>query len=93
MEQLAPSSGVIAHITYPGMDDFVLAASRGLYVFDWTDVHRSEAKYIGMYELVVEPVQPLKVHQLPTRLQVLARFAALNGVSFSSCTGRRFKIE
>jgi hypothetical protein len=49
----------LANIAQPA-DDFVAFARRGLFSFDWADVHRT-TEYIDMYEIQVRPSVPLTI--------------------------------
>jgi hypothetical protein len=39
--------------------DFRLCAERGLFAYDWSDVHRTDAEALGSYELMARPTKPL----------------------------------
>jgi hypothetical protein len=67
-------------VSLPRPDDFIACAKRGLYVYDWQDVHRRDGK-THRYELLAIPHAPLSVSELPdslNELAALARFASLN---------------
>jgi hypothetical protein len=70
------------HVTYPRPDDFLAAGRRGVFAFDWTDVHRTRSQWRQVYELVAEPEFPINLKQLPVTLQALARTTHLSGISF-----------
>jgi hypothetical protein len=63
-------------------DDFVEAARRGLFAYDWTDVHRSEREALGSYELIAAPDQPISVTDLPKEIADLLEGIVLE-VSFA----------
>jgi hypothetical protein len=48
---------------------FIALGSRGLFVYDWTDVHRTVAAAIGAYELVAIPDMPIGFDELPVALR------------------------
>ena len=47
-------------------------AKRGLFAYDWSDVHRTTATEIHGYELEAKPLEPIKLAQLPERLRIAA---------------------
>jgi hypothetical protein len=53
-------------------DDFVALAERGLFVYDWHDVHRTTQASKNMYELIAAPVSPISLNVLPDSLAKLA---------------------
>ena len=71
---------LLADVPWP--EDFIFLAERGLYVFDWTDVHRSMKEDRSMYEVVARPGTPALLVELPTQLQSSIRSAGLFDVSF-----------
>jgi hypothetical protein len=42
-------------------DDFITLAERGLFVYDWRDIHRTKQQETRSYELVAEPNSPLSI--------------------------------
>jgi hypothetical protein len=72
--------------TVPDPSSFIELSSRGLFVFDWTDVHRTLRDATQRYELVCRPLHPLSVEALPPALQIAARAALLEGVRFTEQT-------
>jgi hypothetical protein len=59
--------------TMPRPNSFVEFAQRGLYAYDWTDVHRPAVACRNAYELVAIPVNPIAVDRLPNELAQHAR--------------------
>jgi len=51
-------------ITVPRPDDLIALAERGLYVYDWQDVHRSTAHATHRYERVALPAKPVRIKDL-----------------------------
>ncbi len=45
-------------VSLPRPDDFIACARRGLYAFDWADVHRSEGQ-AKRYKVYARPKKPL----------------------------------
>ncbi|XAZ22217.1 hypothetical protein LVY75_25860 [Sinorhizobium sp. B11] len=81
--QLPVVSEVNLLVSYPRPDDFVATAERGLFAYDWADVHRIKRDYSGKYEKVAAPQKPIRIGDLQPFLQVLARRAMIN-LSFLS---------
>jgi len=50
-------------------DSFLALGYRGLFVFDWSDVHRVSVDEIGAYERVCIPSRPLLKSELTPELQ------------------------
>lgn len=67
-------------------DDFVDLAERGFFVFDWTDVGRSEKLALHAYELVAVPNLPISADSLSQDLDLaeLAKDVSLPEVVFSA---------
>lgn len=71
-------------VDLPRPDDFVAFAKRGLFSYDWSDVHRTNHEALGCYELQASPVQPLSIEQLPEKLRSLAKATTLTLVTFGA---------
>ena len=71
-------------VTIPRPDSFIAFAKRGLFAYDWSDVHRTARQVVGGYELQARPAQPLLLTDLPQPLQVMATATKLSGVSFGT---------
>ncbi len=65
------------------VDSFVELAERGLFVYDWSDVHRTTRDELRAYELVAIPVSPITVDVLPANLACIARTVKFAGVIFA----------
>jgi hypothetical protein len=70
------------HMPYPRPDDYVAVARRGVYAFDWADIHETISQCAHRYRLVGEPKSPLVVSELPSALQVRAFATRIPGVFF-----------
>ena len=79
--RLPKASDIDLRIRDPRPDRFVALAERGFFVFDWSDVHRTEA-YIDEYELIALPYRPLTLEQLPDALSDAARTIRFTKVAF-----------
>ena len=80
---LAKASDIDLRVRMPRPDRFVTLAERGFFVFDWSDVHRTEA-YIDEYELMALPYRPLTLDLLPDDLAEAARSVRFTKVAFAS---------
>ena len=77
-------SGYDLLVVVPRPDDFIAFAKRGLFAYDWSDLHRSANQASGSYELQARPSRPLALLDLPAPLQAMASATRLSGVSFGS---------
>ena len=80
---LPKASDIDLRVRGPRLDRFVAMAERGIFVYDWSDVHRTE-QYIEEYELMALPYRPLTLDLLPESLSDAARAVRFNAVSFAS---------
>jgi hypothetical protein len=64
-------------------DDFIELAKRGLFVYDWSDVHRTTRESIHAYELIVTPVNPITVDLLPDEVANIAKALKFGDVAFA----------
>nr|WP_309694706.1 hypothetical protein [Armatimonas sp.] len=76
----------IPNIAQPA-DDFIAFARRGLFAFDWADVHRT-TEFVGMYEVEVRPDVPLKLTEcaLPADLRTFLAQVTSFSMDFSQFT-------
>jgi hypothetical protein len=79
---LPKSSGAVLTISAPRPDSFLELAERGLFVYDWHDVHRIRIERSGMYELAAFPRVPLLMDALPVSLKIIAKSIQLAGTDF-----------
>jgi hypothetical protein len=63
-----------------GLDSWKAWARRGLYAYDWADVHRPSRHHSHCYELIAAPIVEARVEQLPPPFRLLA---GRRGVTFS----------
>ncbi len=80
---------ILASLKKP--DDFVEIAERGIFAYDWSDVHRARTEAISAYELIAVPSSPIGFAQLPEDLAALAVASKLERVTFQ--TARRVEVE
>jgi hypothetical protein len=62
--------------------DFVRMAERGVFVYDWTDVHRTLRNETHAYELVARPAKPVAAGTLPEEVARIARIVTIGAISF-----------
>jgi hypothetical protein len=71
-------------VEMPRPDDFIALAERGLFAYDWSDVHRSESEEIRAYEMVATPLNPITVEALPDEIAFLLEGLWLDQVAFAN---------
>lgn len=69
-------------VKYSRPDDFVAWAERGLYAYDWRDVHRPRAERTGCYELVAKPLCPASLVGLSLDSRLPFEATVIAGVMF-----------
>jgi hypothetical protein len=65
-------------------DDLINLAERGVFVYDWTDIHRTAREDLRVYEPVAVPTKPITVSSLPSDLAALAKVLRLADVVFAA---------
>jgi hypothetical protein len=60
------------HVQVPNPSSFEALGKRGLFVYDWADVHRPIASALKTYELVASPSDYLNLGDMPASLKALA---------------------
>ncbi|MDR0528000.1 MAG: hypothetical protein LBG69_00040 [Zoogloeaceae bacterium] len=65
-------------------NSFIELAERGVFVYDWTDSHKTTYEQSYVYKKVAFPVLPIEVDALPHGLAVLAKNVKLSHVVFST---------
>jgi hypothetical protein len=60
---------LLVELKYP--DNFAYLAHRGLFVYDWSDVHRAGRDKLHAYELIGVPGTPITTEALPPTIAVL----------------------
>jgi len=64
---------------YKDPSSFLDLAERGIFVYDWSDIHKVDAQSANAYQLVAAPTTPILLASLPDRLREitsLVKFAA-----------------
>jgi len=80
---LAEITDAVLVVSLPRPDSFVAFAKRGLFAYDWSDVHRTVSRCLNGYEPIARPCQPMKLEDLPLPLQKLAEDARLTDTVFA----------
>jgi hypothetical protein len=73
-------SKLLADVNRP--DDYIEFARRGLYAYDWSDVHRSRGEKTGLYQLQAYPETPITVRELTLQLQSLLGVTLFSSLRF-----------
>jgi hypothetical protein len=77
-------SGSELHARFPRPDDYVAFSKRGIFAFDWVDVHRVGAEASNAYELIASPTVPVKLEALPARVKALASATVFPNLAFTT---------
>jgi len=64
-------------------DELNVLAGRGLFVYDWSDVHRTRAEAIGVYELMAAPAVPALIENLPAETAAAFRHVICRSIEFA----------
>jgi hypothetical protein len=67
-------------------DAFTRFANRGLFAYDWQDVHKVTREETGCYELVARPSLRLAAVELPGDLARWARLTRLEAMTFEEAS-------
>lgn len=59
-------------------------AERGIFAYDWSDVHRTRRDEIGAYELIAAPANPIDISRLPQEFADLVASNKLGSIVFDS---------
>ena len=70
-------------VSLPRPDDFIHFASRGLFAYDWQDVHRVRKLESNRYEMLARPDTPIHLSELPERFHPLFRTVVLPEIRFA----------
>jgi hypothetical protein len=74
--------GVQLLVSVPRPDDFIAMAERGIFVYDWTDIHRA-SDFLRAYELVAIPLSPINETVLPEKLLNILGCVRFRNLEFS----------
>jgi hypothetical protein len=66
----------------PRPDDYVAFAKRGLFAYDWSDVHRRTG-FSHQYELIARPEAPVDVGRVSASVRLLASAVRFHGTNFA----------
>lgn len=81
---LPETSSMDLLVTLSRPDGFVAFSKRGLFAYDWSDVHRTTRQGLGGYALQSRPKAPLSLSDLPDPLRALAAATQIFGVMFGA---------
>jgi hypothetical protein len=80
---LPPVGGHELLHAYPKADSFIDFAKRGIFAYDWLDVHLEPAMRKQRYQLIARPLCPIKLLALPADLKECFALARFEGVRFA----------
>ncbi len=83
---LMKSTECVNHCQAPNPKSFIEIAQRGIYAFDWTDVHRVKRDEIEAYEIMATPKNPITAIELPPNLQKISELIVFKNLYFSDFT-------
>lgn len=92
VQRLPVRGHAIMLVSLPRPDDFIRFTSRGLFAYDWQDVHRTRG-FSNHYEMLSRPDAPIHLSEFPEEFHPLLRSTALPGVRFAdslTIDARRF---
>ena len=72
ISNLPSISEVKLHVSVPRPEFYTSLAEKGLYVFDWFDIHRATKDHKNCYNKVADPKPPLLFSQLGDALCAMA---------------------
>lgn len=79
--ELPNASAVRMLIEIKRPDDFIEMASKGIFVYDWRDIHRTSDR-CNTYELVAAPLTPITIDGLSGDLADMAKSLLFGDVAF-----------
>ena len=82
VSQLPVRGEAVLLVDVPRPDSFVNFATRGWFVYDWADVHRTNG-FRNQYELQARPLTPILADALPEELARLAGYVRFGKMSFT----------
>lgn len=83
---LPETSGVNWRAQADYSNAFAVFAKRGLFSYDWSDIHCCECNALNGYELKCDPQTPLTLLDLPAPLQVVAQATRFAAITFGVAT-------
>ncbi len=69
-------------VSLPKPDDFIFCATRGLFAYDYVDIHRT-INLSGCYEVLSLPGIPLRISDLPGQFHSLLQEVVIPSVRFT----------
>jgi hypothetical protein len=86
INELAERCSAKMLVDLPRPDSFISLAQRGVFTFDWSDIHRSEQESTKMYEAMAVPAKPILISSLPEKIASIATRLSFDNISFMSKT-------
>ena len=80
---LAATTGARSLLSKGDVTSFMALAQRGVFVYDWQNVHRLAVACTSVYELVAAPDTPVRCDSFPDELAKISRIVRLDKVSFA----------
>ncbi|AXI03806.1 hypothetical protein [Aquirhabdus parva] len=80
--QLPQVSEAKLFVQVPRPDSFIALATRGFYVYDWSDIHKTTSELNSAYELAAAPTNPIQWNTLPEPLSGLVNQVKFSDVAF-----------
>jgi hypothetical protein len=84
VQALAELSKYELLVDVPRPDDFIAFAKRGLFAYDWSDVHRAAENRLNSYELLARPMRPVTLAELPAAVWNLAAPTRIVEIAFGA---------
>jgi hypothetical protein len=78
VHNLPRSSGARVLVDFPSTHSIVALAELGLYVYDWSDAHRTSPELVGAYQPVGVPTRPIGLDAIGEELAALFRGISLD---------------
>lgn len=87
ISNLPSISDVRLHISIPRPEGYTSLAEKGLYVFDWCDIHRAIKDHRNCYEKVADPKPPILFSQLGDALGAIVGATNFPEINFAEISG------
>lgn len=68
----------------PRPDDYIYFSSRGLFAYDWRDLHRSSHNCSNAYEMLSKPEHPIRIDEFPEQFRHALARIRFDTLSFRS---------
>ena len=71
---------------YKDPSSFLDLAERGIFAYDWSDIHKVDAQSANAYQLIAAPTSPILLASLPDKLRALTSVVKFAANDFSEET-------